>query len=90
MDITIDTAGLSRMLGRMDVYRALLHAMQVQPAANESTQVLKLRLQRALQNGDLTVRLKNAQGRVPAELAFIGRTVAEVHPNPTILRAGPA
>ena len=90
MDITIDTATLSPMLGRLDIYRALLDAMKERRGDNESVQVLKLRLQRALQAGDLTVRLSNAQKRVPAELAFIGRTVAEVHPSPRVLRASPA
>lgn len=90
MDITIDTATLSPMLGRLDIYRALLDAMKERRGANESVQVLKLRLQRALQSGGgLTVRLANTQARVPAELAFIDRTVSEVHPNPTVVRAGP-
>ena len=89
MDLTIDTAKLSPMVGRLDVYRALLDAMKERRGANESVQVLKLRLQRALQAGDLTVRLSNSQARVPAELAFIGRTVAEVHPNATVVRANP-
>ena len=88
MDITIDTAKLSPMVGRLDVYKAMLDALRERRGANESQQVLKLRLQRALQAGELTVRLTNVQGRVPAELDFIGRTVAEVHAHPTIVRSG--
>lgn len=90
MDITIDTAKLSPMVGRVDVYKALLDAMKERRGANESLQVLKMRLQRALQARELTVRLENVQGRVPAEIAFIGRTVGEVHPHPTILQASQA
>ena len=86
MDLTIDTAKLSPMLGRLDVYRALLDAMKERRGSNESVQVLKLRLQRALQAGDLTVRLSNTQKRVPAEITFISRTVAEVHPSPNVVR----
>lgn len=90
MDITIDTATLSPMVGRLDVYRALLDAMKERRGDNEPVQVLKMRLQRALQAHELTVRLANAQGRVPAELTFIGRTVAEVHPRATIVQSGRA
>ena len=90
MDVTLDTATMSPMLGRLDIYRALLDAMKERRGANENVKVLKLRLQRAVQNGGLTVRLVNAQARVPAELAFIGRTVAEVHPSPTILHSSQA
>lgn len=90
MDITIDAAAMSPMLGRVDLFRALLDAMQERRAANESAQVMKLRLQRALQARDLTVLVKNTKGRVPAELALITRTVAEVHPNARILQAAPA
>ena len=87
MDITLDAARLSPMLGRLDVYQALLDAMRERRGANESVQVLKMRLQRALQSRDLTVRVANAQGRVPAELTFISRTVAEVHPNARVMAA---
>lgn len=90
MDITIDTATLSPMVGRLDVYKALLDGMQERRGANDSLQVLKLRLQRALQAHQLTVRLANTQARVPAELAFIGKTVAEVSPRATLVQAGPA
>ena len=87
MDITIDVASLSPMLGRLDVYKALLDAMKERRGANESVQVLKMRLQRALQSSNLTVTLVNSEKRVPAELSFIGRTIAEVHPSPRLLQA---
>lgn len=85
MDLTIDAAGMRRMLGRMDVYGALLDAMKERRAPNESGNVLKLRVARAVQGKDLTVRIANAGDRVPAELAFIGRTLAEVHPRANLL-----
>lgn len=89
MDITLDAAALSPMLGRLDVYRALLDAMRERRGANESVQVLKMRLQRALQARDLTVRVANSQARVQAELNFIARTVAEVHPSARVMAAPP-
>jgi hypothetical protein len=90
MDLTIDTAKMSPMLGRLDVYRALLDAMKERRGDNESAPILKMRLQRALQSSALTVRLSNSQARVPAEIAFIGKTVAEVHPSPVVLRSSQA
>jgi hypothetical protein len=85
MDLKIDVSAMRSMVGRTDVYRALLDAMKETRGPNESQQVMKLRLQRALQGRDLTVHLARSGDRVPAELSFIGRTVAEVHPSPRIV-----
>lgn len=85
MDLTIDAATLAPMLGRMDVYRALLDALKERRGAHEGSHVLQLRLKRALQGHDLTVRLRNAGRRVPAELSFFERMVAEVHPHPRLV-----
>lgn len=90
VDLTIDAATLAPMLGRMDVYKALLDSLQERRGAHESSHVLQLRLKRALQGHDLTVRLQNAGRRVPAELAFFERTVAEVHPRPRVVLDAPA
>src|ERR1041385_5309873 len=54
MDLTLDAARLSPMLGRNDLYAALLDAMQERRGAHESAGVLKLRLQRALQGREPT------------------------------------
>jgi hypothetical protein len=89
MDLTLDAARLSPMLGRNDLYAALLDAMQERRGAHESAGVLKLRLQRALQGRDLTVRVTNPRSRVPAELAFIERTLREVHPAPRMVLDDP-
>src|ERR1051326_8264550 len=80
MDITIDAAAMSPMLGRQDVFNALLDALHERRGGGEAAHLLKLRLRRSLQGQDLTVRVARAQARVPAELAFIGRTLAEVAP----------
>lgn len=85
MDLTIDDGALAPMLGRMDVYKALLDALHERRGSHESSQVLQLRLRRALQGHDLTVRLRNAGRRVPAELAFFERTLAEVHQRPRLV-----
>jgi len=85
MDITIDAATLSPMLGRADVYNALLDGLKERRGDHESAGVLKLRLRRALQGRDLTVRVTNPRSRVPAELDFIARTVREVHADPRLL-----
>ncbi len=89
MDLTLDAATMTDMLGRQDVFNALLDALHEKRGKHESVQVLKLRLQRTLQGRDLTVRVANAQARVPAVLAFIQRTVAEVHPHATLVLATP-
>jgi hypothetical protein len=84
VEITIDAAAMSPMLGRKDVFDALLDALHERRGANEGVHVLKLRLRRAFQGNDLTVRVTNGEARVPAELAFIERTVAEVHPRASL------
>ena len=84
MNVKIDAAALSPMLGRTDVYNALLDALQERRGDHESAGVLKLRLKRALQGRPLAVRVVNADRRVPAEMAFIERTLREVHPSPTM------
>jgi hypothetical protein len=88
VELTLDAAALSPMLGRTDVYNALLDALQERRGDREGASVLRLRLQRALRERPLAVRLKNAHRRVPAELAFIERTLREVHPSPTLVREG--
>ena len=85
MDITLDAAALSPMLGRLDVFQALLAALKEDHGDREGAEVLKLRLRRALQGSDLTVRLANARARVPAEQAFLARTIGEVHPSPRLV-----
>jgi hypothetical protein len=73
------------MLGRQDVFNALLDALGERRGSAEAAPVLKLRLKRSLQGRDLTVRVAHAQARVPAELAFISRTLAEVHPQANLI-----
>jgi hypothetical protein len=85
MQLTIDAAAFSPMLGRTDVYNAVLDALQERRGEREGAGVLKLRLKRTLQGNPLTVRVTNAKGRVPAELAFIERTLREVHPSPMMV-----